>query len=262
MSNKINQLKRDAEQKRRDREKGKRKKELHYSSQDFQERPWNPTQSDYLEQKKDHNNREGVFHDRSFFVLRLFASIGLFLFILIAYNGHFSSLEGAKNVVASAYQQEFQFEMLANWYEDKFGQPLALLPEKENNEKDSEDPSFISEDYAVPASGTIAENFSENGQGILVDIGTEEEAKAIKGGLVIEVGEDEEIGKRVIIQHYDQTESIYGMLNTIDVNIYDHIQAGELIGTIIKEEGKQGLFYFAIKKGEHYIDPSEVISFE
>ncbi|WP_413379463.1 peptidoglycan DD-metalloendopeptidase family protein [Alkalihalobacillus sp. 1P02AB] len=262
MSNKLNQLKRDADLKRRNRGLAKRPREqldLNRAT-DIS----SPSKKPYSFQ---HNSTEpksdGVIYDKSFFLLRIMIAACLFLLIAISFKGNVTQLEGTKKIVAHAYEQEFQFAMIANWYEEQFGRPLALLPVKDE-QPDPEQQPINEMDYAIPASGgTITERFSENGHGILVETGALEEVKAVKGGFVESIGEDETIGKRVVVQHYDQTKTIYGMLNAIDVNIYDHIQAGHTIGTVSKTEGEEkGQFYFAIQKGDSYIDPSDVISFE
>ncbi|WP_054635053.1 peptidoglycan DD-metalloendopeptidase family protein [Thalassobacillus sp. C254] len=65
------------------------------------------------------------------------------------------------------------------------------------------------------------------------------------------------------MQHYDGGESWYGMLEEVEVKLYDHIQAGENIGQVNTQEGSEsGIFYFALKEEDQYIDPSEVISFD
>jgi stage IV sporulation protein FA len=92
------------------------------------------------------------------------------------------------------------------------------------------------------------------------------EVEAVKGGQVVKVGTDESeenLGKTVTVKHYDGTESLYGMLDDVEVNLYDHIQAGFAIGTVsTNEEVEKGIFYFALKKDDKYINPSEVLSFE
>lgn len=187
----------------------------------------------------------------------------LFLCVGILFKNGSTQLEPVRQFVSNAYSEEFQFAAIANWYEKQFGQPLALLPKNSDvayQPEDEEDSPV----YAAPASGTIREDFSENGRGILVETDIDAEIEAAKGGIVIAVGEGEEgVGKHVIVQHYDETESTYGMLNDIYVNIYDHIQAGRVIGTASEnEQGETGIYYFALKKGDSYINPSDVISFE
>jgi stage IV sporulation protein FA len=47
------------------------------------------------------------------------------------------------------------------------------------------------------------------------------------------------------------------------VKLYDFIEAGKEVGKAMNnEEGTKGIFYLAIKQGDHFIDPIQVISFE
>ncbi|UTW68949.1 hypothetical protein KHA80_17155 [Anaerobacillus sp. HL2] len=41
-------------------------------------------------------------------------------------------LEGARQFVETSFQEEFEFTAVANWYENQFGRPLALLPTTRN----------------------------------------------------------------------------------------------------------------------------------
>ncbi|WP_368503663.1 peptidoglycan DD-metalloendopeptidase family protein [Alkalihalophilus sp. As8PL] len=203
---------------------------------------------------------------QDFFLIRAMIAVCIFLIIAIMFKTGAPQFEGTRQFVKSSYEQEFQFAAVANWYENQFGRPLALLPERSDvalgdlNEEEPEAEMV----YAVPASGVISEGFEQNGKGVYIETGVDISVEAAKGGYVITVGgvDDEELGKVVVVQHYDGTESVYGLLEDIKVNMYDHIQAGHEIGSVsINEEGR-GVYYFALKQGDQYIDPSDVISFE
>jgi stage IV sporulation protein FA len=156
--------------------------------------------------------------------------------------------------------KEFQFAMVTNWYEEKFGKPLALFPIKEDKKSNEK---YVKEQYDVPASGRILENFAKNGQGVMIETGKGTKVEAINEGIITFAGVKEGIGKTVIIQHSDQTESWYGNLNEINVNLYEYIEKGKAVGTVSSSENKsKGSYYFAIKKGDDFIDPIQVIRFE
>ncbi|WP_100373626.1 M23 family metallopeptidase [Bacillus sp. FJAT-45037] len=204
---------------------------------------------------------------QDFFLIRAMLAVCIFLVIAIMFKTGAPQFEGVRQFVKQSYEQEFQFATVAHWYESQFGRPLALLPERNDvalgdlNEGEPE----VEMAYAVPASGQISEGFEQNGRGIYIETGEIIRVEAAKGGYVITVGAldgAEEIGKAVVVQHYDGTESIYGLLDDIEVNMYDHIQAGHPIGTVSTTDEGRGVYYFALKQGDHYIDPSDVISFE
>ncbi|WP_332689487.1 M23 family metallopeptidase [Halalkalibacter lacteus] len=200
-----------------------------------------------------------------FFLFRVMAAICIFLMTAILFQSSVPQAEGVKQFVKQSYEQEFQFVAVANWYENQFGRPLALIPMNQDVAQGNPNEQ-VEMAYALPASGTISQDFEHNGKGILVETGMNAEVEAVKGGQVIKVGKDESdesLGKTVTVQHYDGTESLYGMLDNIEVNLYDHIQAGYAIGKVsMSEEAEKGIFYFALKKDDQYINPSEVIPFD
>ncbi|HJV31861.1 MAG TPA: M23 family metallopeptidase, partial [Bacillales bacterium] len=154
------------------------------------------------------------------------------------------------------------FATVTNWYEDKFGKPLALLP---FNEKKQPAEKVSEQEYAVPASGRVVENFVKNGQGVMIETGKGTQVKAINEGMVKFAGNWEGLGKTVIIQHADKTESWYGDLEEIKVNSYEYIEKGKEVGTVSasnSEDKTKGSYYFAFKKGDNFIDPIQVIHFE
>ncbi|WP_309144650.1 M23 family metallopeptidase [Bacillus sp. EB600] len=196
------------------------------------------------------------------FLFKILASACLFLVIAILFRNQTATLDSARNVVKKTMETEFQFATVSNWYEDKFGKPLALLPftDKKTNKN-----LAANQQYAVPASGRILENFQKNGQGIMIETGKGTKVEAMNEGMVRFAGVKEGLGKTVIIQHSDQTESWYGNLESIQVNLYEYIDKGKEVGTVSGSAGvdkSKGEFYFAIKKGDHFIDPIQVIQFE
>lgn len=195
------------------------------------------------------------------FFFKILASFCLFLVIAIVFRNQSPTLDSTRTIVKNSFENEFQFATVTNWYESKFGKPLALLPfaDKKTEVKN------ISSQYAVPASGRILENFKKNGQGVMVETGKGAPVKAFNEGIVTFSGVKEGIGKTVIIQHSDQTESWYGNLDQIQVGLYEYIKKGKEVGTVSGTESKdktKGAFYFAIKKGDTFIDPIQVIRFD
>ena len=117
--------------------------------------------------------------------------------------------------------------------------------------------------YALPASGKILEEFGENGERITIEIGKDAPIEAMNEGLVIFVGQKEGFGNTVVIQHADKSESWYGNLSEINVTLYEYIEKGTPVGkATVPENGTNGSFYFAIKEGEKFVDPVQVIQFE
>lgn len=198
---------------------------------------------------------------KEWFLFKLLASACLFLVVAILFKNETVTFEPARNFVKTSMEKDFQFVAVANWYEEQFGKPLALLPF--NDEKKTEKMNTEGTDYALPASAKIIENFDANGQRMTIETNKDNVVEAMSEGLVSFAGKKDDFGKTVIIKHADKSESWYGNLDEINVKLYEYIEVGTKIGTsTTMEDGIKGSFYFAIKKDDDFIDPIQVIPFD
>ncbi|NEU29766.1 M23 family metallopeptidase [bacterium LRH843] len=260
MSKRLRKVRRELEARRRelDTSKKQREKVVPITMSRYEEAREEP--DFYVHHEKSH---ETMAETNNFILFRILAAVCLFLLIAILFKTNAPQLDGVKQFVQKSYEEEFHFAAISNWYEDQFGRPLALVPMTQEVAQGDPDEQ-VEMVYALPAAGVIREDFSQDGRGVIIETGLNAEVEAIRGGYVIDVKEGEEsLGKTVIVQHYDGTESLYGMLDEIKVNKYDHIQAKDNIGIVsTSKEGEKGVFYFALKKNDIYIDPSEVLTFD
>lgn len=204
-------------------------------------------------------------------MLQILLAVSLFLVVGILFKDASPRWEKARSFINEAMENEFQFATILNWYEEQFGQPVALLPTPEevqqieqrqtqyvNRTEDEAEPV-----YAVPAAGRVLEPFSKDGQGIMVETGRDSSIEAINEGVVVYAGVKDDIGKTVIIQHSDGTETWYGSLESINVKLYDFVKSRTQLGKVTNtKDGQAGTFYFAYKKGDTFIDPKQVINFD
>ena len=200
--------------------------------------------------------------NKEWFLFKVLVSACLFLVVAILFKNHTAVFEPARHFVKTTMHEEFQFTAVSNWYEEQFGKPLALLPFK----GEAEDINKVSSPeggYALPASARILEDFNKNGQGITIETNKDAVVEAMSEGLVIFAGKKGDFGKTVIIQHPDKSESWYGNLSDIQASLYKYVEPGSKIGvSTTTGDGERGTFFFAIKKGEDFIDPSKVIPFD
>lgn len=197
------------------------------------------------------------------FFFKILLSVLLFLVIGILFRNHSSTFEPARDMVKKSMDNDFKFATVSKWYEDKFGKPLALLPFMEKEKTGTK--TVVQKEYDVPVSGKILENFEKNGQGIMIETNKGATVKTVKEGTVLFAGVKEGLGKTVIIQHSDKTESWYGNLADVNVKLYEYIEKGKIVGTVSDSTGEdktKGKYYFAIKKGDSFIDPIQVIRIE
>lgn len=192
----------------------------------------------------------------SAFVFKSIVAAVLFFSVAILFRLDAVFLQSPKEWVSDAVTEEFQFASVNQWYQEKFGDPLAFLPQAPN----SEEAIPASAQLALPVNGTIRESFQKNGQGILIETPQEENVHASGKGYVIFAGQKDKTGKTVIIQHADGSKSYYGFLANLNVNQYEYVGIGKVIGTTTPTKaGDDQQVYFAIEKKDQFVDPIQVI---
>ncbi|WP_285765535.1 M23 family metallopeptidase [Peribacillus sp. SI8-4] len=195
---------------------------------------------------------------KEYFFFKILVSVCLFLVIAVMFKHPSARLDPARSFVSENMSKEFQFASISNWYENAFGKPIAFLPKEAKKETvDS------NEGYATPVSGKITQTFETNGEGIILETSKGSKVEAINEGVVIFAGEKEGIGKTVVIQHANHSESWYGQLKEIDVKMYEFVKKGNEVGQVtVSEDGSKGRFYLAIKENDAFVNPKKVIQFE
>lgn len=208
------------------------------------------------------NGSEPVLISKEKILFKIFLSALLFFSVAILFKQPEEQFLSVKEFVKYTFEQDFQFASVASWYENQFGKPLTILPEH-LKKQDTEEVHRSRHDYALPVAGKIVEPFDVEKKGIMLETGVDATIESIQDGFVIFVGEKENLNKTVIVQHHDGSESWYGNLASVDVALYDYIESGHPIGKALKgSDGKSGMFFFAIKQGESFIDPIQVMTFD
>jgi stage IV sporulation protein FA len=194
---------------------------------------------------------------KEYFFFKVLIAICLFLIVAVIFKHPSQQLDVARSYMTKTMNQDFQFASISSWYESTFGKPIAFLPQKGNVAE------VVDESYALPASAKITQTFETNGEGIIVETSKGSKVEAINGGVVTFAGTKEGIGKTIIIQHDNKSESWYGQLESLDVSLYEPVKKGRQIGQVTRsEDGSKGTFYLAIKEDGVFVDPKKVISFE
>lgn len=193
-------------------------------------------------------------------MFKVLAAACLFLIVAIMFKNESSAWSGARDFVNTAMEEDFQFAAVSEWYEDQFGKPLAFLPVKEEkNQDDEQEKTAVEPEYALPASAKILEDFSENGQKLVIETDKDAAVTAMSEGLVKFAGVKDGFGKTVIIQHADESESWYGNLSSLSVSLYQYIEVGAELGTTAAtEDGLKGSFFFGVKKEDDFVNPIQV----
>ncbi|MBP3038041.1 M23 family metallopeptidase [Bacillaceae bacterium Marseille-Q3522] len=199
-----------------------------------------------------------LFH-RDAFIFKVLASVCLVLITGILFKDQGSEFQQARVFVTNVMQEDFQFAQVADWYEERFGQPLAFFPfSPEKKESDAD-----KMEYSLPASANILEEFQTNGQRMTIETGTDSLVVAMSDGLITFIGDKEGFGKTIIIQHPDKSESWYGNIKEVDAALYGRVSKGMKLGTAnVENQGEKAYFYLALKQDNQFVDPIQVIPFE
>lgn len=147
-----------------------------------------------------------------------------------------------KEQIVQQLETDFKFATAANWYDQHFSQLFSFV-KPGNDEK---------QDLLLPVGGKVLSPFSDEQKGIIIEATQSTYVEAIQPGMVIFSGEE-----TVVIQHADQTESVYGLLKSVEVKPYEKVEAGTKLGQVANEH-----FYFALKQDGKFIDPIQVMKLD
>lgn len=118
----------------------------------------------------------------------------------------------------------------------------------------------------APSSGKIIKGFgmqdaSGSGfhYGVDLSAGDTENIVAANDGEVTEIATNAEYGSYIIIKHSEEITTLYGNLNEILPNVGDKVAKGQ---PIARAGGENDSFYFELRRGDTYLDPTQFIQFE
>ncbi|UFT97917.1 M23 family metallopeptidase [Radiobacillus kanasensis] len=187
----------------------------------------------------------------SFMIKTILAAV-LFFGIAILYRVDLQWSDQPKQWASNALTEEFPFARVNQWYQERFGTPLAISGSQTTSGQ-------ASDQLALPVNGTVSQSFQTTGQGILITTDEESKVLAMKAGTVIFAGNDRQTNKTVILQHADGSNSIYGNLTSIDVHQYQSVQGKQEIGKFNPASSEAKEVYFAVEKENKFVDPVKVM---
>ncbi|HZW67862.1 MAG TPA: M23 family metallopeptidase [Pseudogracilibacillus sp.] len=203
----------------------------------------------HLEQKEHKRHEKST--PRLFFY-QLFAAVGLFFLSALLIKSDLASFNKAEHLLRGAFQENFPFATVHEWYVQHLGIPLSLVPEARTA-------STVQEGYQMPLEGEVVESFTSTGKGIEILPKEDSSVRAVDKGIVIFAGRVNETDKTVVIQHGDRSETTYGKLTSIDVHLYEVVNVHDVIGRVDPAETEES-FFFSIEKQSGYVDPIKVIN--
>jgi len=190
---------------------------------------------------------------KSNFRTQIFICILVFIFcVLIKFypNENFDKIEAGINLIVSEntdLKVELQ-KIKSMFFKDESLDTLTPVSE-----------------MIAPSSGSIAKGFgvqdaSNSGFHYGLDLYTapSENIVAVSDGEVTEIATNNEYGSFVTIKHSEDISTLYGNLNEILININDKVSKGQ---PIARAGGENSTFYFELRRGDTYLDPTEFIEF-
>jgi len=131
------------------------------------------------------------------------------------------------------------FTKINNLYQDLFGSVDILNEPKD----DSTSVFFNNIDYSS------VENFKN---GVKLTTGINEVVNVITSGIVVFIGEKDDLGNTIIIQGNDGVDIWYSNITDTNIKIYDYVESGSIIGT-----SNSDFIYLTINKDGKYITYEE-----
>ncbi len=135
-------------------------------------------------------------------------------------------------------ENSLSFTKINNLYQELFGN-LDILNVPKTNDKTV----FNNINYS---------NLESYKNSFKLSVKRNEAINVITSGIVVFIGEKDDLGNTVIIQGNDGIDIWYSNLTDIDINIYDYVEAGTILGT-----SNSDFIYLTINKDGKYISYEE-----
>jgi len=113
-------------------------------------------------------------------------------------------------------ENSLEFTKINNWYQKHFG----------NVDITKKEPSSTTVFNTIKYSNI--ESFKNSSK---LTVGMNEVVNVITSGIVVFIGEKEDLGNTVIIQGNDGIDIWYSNITDTDLKVYDYIESGSIIGT-------------------------------
>jgi len=166
--------------------------------------------------------------------------------------------------VLRSLTEDMDFSQTAAWYDRMFSGAPSFLPAFGDNKKpDAAKVTAKVTRFIAPVKGKVVTGFHAEKQGVTVVTDKSAKVAAMGEGRIVNVGEREESGHTLTVQHADGYRSTYGFLQPTKWEVGDWVKAGDIIGTVREDvaTGKDKL-YFSVMKDQQYVNPAGVVSFD
>lgn len=176
-----------------------------------------------LDRIRNKKNKKPININYSNYLIKVSISVILFLLTIIVLKNNNYLKKGFYNYV---YEDNISFAVINKTYKKYFGNIFPL--------KEMETEKVFSEKL-------VYSNKSQYKEGLKLEVENNYLVSNQENGLVIFIGNKEGYGNTLIVQQTDGVDVWYGNLKEINVNLYDYIEKGNLLG--MTEDNKLYLVY-------------------
>ena len=168
---------------------------------------------------------------------KLLVSIILFLIGMIIVK-EYPSIKTPLQV--SLFEKSFKFQKMKSSYEKYFGNILFV-------DKKIKEESVFNEKISY-------KKLDKYNDGYKLKVSNNYMVPVIESGVVVFIGEKENLGNTIIIQQVNNIETLYGNVNLNNIKLYDYVEKGELLGEVNGDN-----LYLKFQKDGKYLDYKENI---
>ncbi len=192
-----------------------------------------------MKKKKDEDVPNNPFYKFGFTLIIKTLIVGvLFLSSLIYVRQSDKNSEQFKKVV---YQNSISFAKIYNTYQKYLGDVVPFKNIFKDNTK------------VVSGERITYESIKKENDGFMLEVASDYAVPVIKGGIVVEVKNNETYHNLIKTQDKNGLNVTYGMLDDVNVKLYDYVEKGELLGRVEKK------LYLIFEKDDKYLSYEEYL---
>ena len=138
----------------------------------------------------------------------------------------------------SLYEKSFKFQKIKLIYEKYFGNILSI-------DKNLKEEPVFNEKISY-------KKIDKYKKGIKLKVTNNYMVPVIESGVIVFIGEKDDIGNTIIVEQINGVETLYGNVNISNIKLYDYVEKGELLGEV-----KGEYLYLNFQKDGEYLDYKE-----
>lgn len=165
------------------------------------------------------------------FITKMLLSIILVFLFMIYFKLDNKNMD---NIKENLFTNSMEFTKVNKWYKKTFG---SIAPTIDNDE-------MVFENKPLIVSSEVTKNYEKLTL-------SDSLIKCFSGGIVVFIGEKENLGNTIIIQGNDGYDIWYSNIENISLSVYDYVSEGTILG-----EAKDKILYLNIKNDK------ETLSYE